>query len=540
VLDGASSFGTLPERDIAAAAMDISSTDRVRPCRTFAVERDMISALGKLAGLKSGEETAPEAAAAAEPAAPLPAEAVADLPPVPAELPPVPAAPPSESLEQFGREHEAMRADCAGLMQRMELLSGFGSDLAALFRRFDRTLEGFEQTKTRLNQREAVLGMLQADHAKLKDSQSELAAISEKDKADLAGLRADAEQMRQRAAQQGERIEKLEADLGSSNEALIAATGKLQAAEKQNGYLEEEIAAFRAEIERNDALIAQLQAETGDLRHRAQQGEEAARSTQIALQDSQHNAARLVVELEASRMAQEAERQRADAAEGEVAATRAELAQTRSDMQRDVDMLRVSGAELTAQVEQFVTLREANERAHAETRQELQAKLAELRQEERRVRELQANLSVAEKKLKSEVDNNSELAARLAESESHRATLVSQIKPLLKNIRERNDEVDSLQASLDAANARHGAEAQKAAAEQARLEALVAELTARLEDERTRRTIAEGALEEDRRARIELQLAVSNARLGPGAPPPAPLPRRPGAGRGKASIAAAE
>jgi chromosome segregation ATPase len=138
------------------------------------------------------------------------------------------------------------------------------------------------------------------------------------------------------------------------------------------------------------------------------------------------------------------------------------------------------------------------------------------------------------------VDNNGELAARLAESESHRATLVSQIKPLLKNIRERNDEVDSLQASLEAANARHGADAQKAAAEQARLEALVADLTARLEDERTRRSIAEGALEEDRRARIELQLAVSNAKVGPGAAAPVPVLRRPAARPAKASIAAAE
>ncbi|MET0605049.1 MAG: hypothetical protein ABWZ80_01210 [Beijerinckiaceae bacterium] len=420
----------------------------------------------------------------------------------------------ANELDIVGRDNESIRNRCQDIVAKVANAATLGEDLAIVFGQVDALIRELEQTKSELIQRNAIFAIERDAHLELKARMKALSDESEIHKADNSVLRTEAERLNLLASTSETRIEELEQELKETK--ALAASGEQERNDLnfRVSFLTDELRATQQRMLDVDATLSGAQSELSSERHRIAVLEQNNMSLQSSLADSQAQTARMKTDMEDANIAWESARQQLAVREADIAKLQAEHTRMRALWQQATDAHSSDVSALQSQLDHLKSSSEVTNRLLAESRDELQLKLDEARLEERKTQDALAAASVFEQKLQAAEAMSSELAEKSAEHERAHETVLQRMKPLLKEIKEKEAEIRRLSQQLESTQLRMTGEADRFQDDRERLDETVKTLTEHLEHEKVLRALAEGALEADRRERTQLQHALQSARNG--------------------------
>jgi chromosome segregation ATPase len=418
----------------------------------------------------------------------------------------------ADELDTVGRDNESIRNRCLDIVSKVNIAATLGDDLQAAFAQVDVVMRELERTKAELIQRSVIFNMEADAHAELKALHKSVHDENESHKSANEVLRVEVANLRAATEAAEARIETLESDERELSTLLAATEQQRQEFHQRLTYLREEMQAAGDRIKESDALISSLQSDLGAERHRHALAQQNNVSLQSSLADAQAHAARLRTDLEDAKIGWENSRQQILARDAEIEKLQGEHARMRSLWQQATDAHTSDVSALQSQLDAAAARGDLSERLLGESRDEVQARTDELRQEQRRAQDALARIGVLEQKLQTAETLNAEQVERMAELEKGQGALLQRIKPLLKVIAEKDAEMGKAQQQIDSLQMRLAGDAERAAAERDRAEQTIKTLTENLEKEKILKALAEGALEADRNERIQLHHALHSAK----------------------------
>jgi len=418
----------------------------------------------------------------------------------------------ANEADSVGRDNELIRNRCIDIITKVQTFTTLNDELASVFSQFDVTMRELEQTKAELVQRNAIFNVERDAHGELRARFNALHDENEFHKSDNELLRMETERLREGLAATEARVETLENDAIENAAQLAVGAVQRQEMDAHIAYLTGELQTAQQTIRDADALISSLQSELAAERHRVAVLEQNEMSLQTALNDSQQTAARLKTDLDDTNIAWETALQQVAARDAEVAKYQAEHTRMRGLWQQATDAHSADVQSLQTQLEALKSRAEVNERLLGESRDDLQSKTDDLRQEERRSQEALAKVAALEQKQQNYDLLNKERADRVSELEQAQAKLLQRVKPMLKAIKQKDAEIGKLKQQVESMQARIAIESERFNAERERAEETIKTLTESYERERVLKALAEGALDTDRKERAQLQQALKSAR----------------------------
>jgi chromosome segregation ATPase len=422
-----------------------------------------------------------------------------------------------ETLDAVGRNNEDIKNSCIDFIRKLDELTDVRGNFIEIFDRVGRILVEREQTKSALVERSMMLARAESAHQELKAEFRTLYEESEDCRAENSLLRTENERFMALVRAREARIDIVEAELREQAETAAALRDELEHERNQLSQLADEIQSAKAQMSKNDALITQLQVELATTSDQRAFAEQHAQTLQASLTESQQNAAKLQTSLAESQIyasgladnireleiAVASGRHQIDELETLHAAKQTEHQNAQTRWQQETDQARDAIAGLESQIDELTDRSRAADRLLAEARGELQAKIDELRAEERRAQDLEAKLNHSYERQESDAAEVHELKQKLDKKESAHVHLTSRAQAVIRAMRDLKVHLEKADQRAQLASERLTAETRRFEAQTEGLQRTIRDLTEQLEKEKLSKAITEGALEAARQSRLQ-------------------------------------
>ena len=418
---------------------------------------------------------------------------------IPADADPVAAH--QNFLDKVGRDNENVRNKCAEVVRKIEEAASLHRDVAMIFTHVDSVLADLEKTKSELIQRTSALLAERDFHGQLKQTHRETSEAFERFKADAAIVAGE----RKRHVHM---IAELEVNLGALQLAHVEKVAQHADMQRQNfndaekmQEISRELANASTELQRADALIVALQGDAAAQRDRATLAEEDARALHVSLSETRQSAAKLGRSFEEAAMGLDTARKRIVDLESALATEKSEHSKFHALWQQESDGRRSDVSTMQIKIEAQISRIEASDRLLAAARNQFHVKVEELRKEERRSQEIAVSLDALEQKARVLDVQNSEMRAKLGESEKSRDSSLERAEQHLKTIMAKENAIHQGERKLQMLTDRFAADSQRFDSQRDQYERRIQKLTEMLEKEKLDRSLAQGALDSARKDR---------------------------------------
>lgn len=424
---------------------------------------------------------------------------------------------PDETLDQIGAENEEIKNRCIDFVRKMDELSALKENFVEISNWIGQILSVREQTNAALVERAMMIALAEGALADLKAESRALYDSKEEITAENSLLRAENERLKAAVRSREARIETVESEINEANQAAAELRRNLEAERDQHFHVRNELQSALTMLEKNDALISQLQVDLSTVRDHSVFSTQHAEMLQANLLESQENAAKLqsahsesqiyasgladnIREME---IALDSERRQLSKLDELLAANQAEhlKAQTRWREEKDEDRRTI--AELEAQLDKTTTHAQAGDKLLVEARAELQSKIDESRAAERRLQEIEQKFARLTEHAESAALDSAQLKQNLEERERAHSRLSGRAKGLIRAMRDISALLEKSEQKAQLSAERLTAEGKRFDDQKARLEQTVRDLTEQLEKERLSKMVTAGALEAARQHRLQ-------------------------------------
>ena len=406
------------------------------------------------------------------------------------------------ALGAVGRESEALRRNHVDILGNLRALASMEDEITETFRRAETLFDELAQSKAEVARIEAVARVEREAHEAAMQRNSDLSQQYERTRSELDAALAQSQRLAgslQKAEAEGKGLEQSKADL---TERLTRAESAHAAAQEAGRLAELDLVVLRADLEASDLRLAQTHAELAKALQDHEIAQERAGVIERQLEETRAQAAQWASELAREKDALSSSRQRERALDGELAAAHEELARHRAAAQNEIAAAREQIAALSGKL----THAEAIEAVRERMLQDMQAERANWDERrtaaERSARESELAARQATELRSAAEDAKARAESALADARASQKRMLRRVTPLIGALRERTQEAAARAATIAQLEARLEARAREMNEAIQAADAVASALTAELEDERSRRLVAEAALREDRERRV--------------------------------------
>jgi len=409
------------------------------------------------------------------------------------------------ALDIVGQKNELIRVRFANLLDRLEEIRSLKEDFALLNEPVHELIGAYPQIRSRLLEIEAVLRQERDTGAALRRELSELSASHARQTDDLTSTTSQLRKVEARARDQDSMIEDLRLVVKDREAGLANLENQLAIETERARSITEENQALRLEAQESDQAVAQAERELIGLRernslldHEVKRLQKVAEeqnyrlssvSTRHGELETQFEAARQrVSELESKLMAEQVARQRVET----------QIESERSAHQADLSALDMKMEGLRSRLS-------ATDKILAHTRDQLRDKNEGLRGVERVLKETSIEKNTLERRLDATQQEVERQVAIVNELQRSRVELQERTEMMKKAIAAKDFQIESSDNKVASLAERMDQLTKRFEQERGALEAANRRLTEELQNEKSERTLIQGALEIARESRIKIQ-----------------------------------
>jgi crescentin len=414
-----------------------------------------------------------------------------------------------EELGTIGKENENIKDHCVDVLRKFDELANFRTSFVELFEQIGTILKDREQTKSALVERTMMHALAERAHQELKAEFRDLYEGSEERRAENSLLGTENERLKELVRNSEAHVEVVKAELRQQTEAAAVIRSELERERSQLSHLGDELRSVQSELQKNDAIISQLQVElaaTCDLKTFCEQKVETLQANlaerrqseaalQHALSESQIHAKGLSDKIREMEMAVEAERCQVNDLKALLSSTQTEHLEAQAEWRQEAERARLANAALESQVNKMTAHSQASDGLLTDVRAQLQARHDELRAEARRNQDIESKLSRSNERQEHDAAEIAELKQKLKDKETAQAHLTDRAQAVIKSSRDLKADLEKAEQRAQLVGERVLAETGQFKAQSERFEQTIRELTEKLEKERIARALVEGALE---------------------------------------------
>ena len=406
------------------------------------------------------------------------------------------------ALSVVGRENEALRRRHEEILDSLRSLALVEDEVAETFQRAETLFDELAKAKSELARVEAVERVEREARDAAMARNAELGQTFERTRSELETVRAEARRLASALTQREAEVKKLEKD----NAALIEHSARID--DERSTALdrvrlgEQDLAAVRGELEGADSDRARLDRDLSEALERVKIAERAASSVEIQIEETRAQVVLLVSQLSEEKSLHGALRNRTRANESELETVQRDYAQARLEAQHDSAATQDQIAALTAKLTHAEAIEAVREHILQDLQKDAAEKAALLTGAERAGRESELSARQADEMRQSADKARERADVQLAAAQAAQKRMLARVSPLIAALRERTHMANSRAAMIVELEARLATRVRDAGDAMHMAEARTAMLTAELETERSRRLLAEAALNDDRARRV--------------------------------------
>lgn len=422
-----------------------------------------------------------------------------------------------ETLDLIGADNEEIKNRCIDVIRKIDDLTAIRANFVEISDWIGQILAAREQTNAALVERAMMIALAEGALADLKTETRALYECKEEVLAENSLLRSENERLKGSVRGREARIESVESELHEVTDAASRLQQEIELERDRLAHVEGELESAQGVIEKNDALISQLQVDLAAARDQTVFAQQHADMLHANLVESQENAAKLQSanaegQIYASGLADniremeislEAERRQLSMLDELLATTQSEHLKAQTRWQQEKEQDRGAIAELERQVDKLTAHAQAGDRLLVEVRAELQTKIDEFRAEERRAQEIEEKFRRLNDHAESGAADAAQLKQKLENRERAHARLMRRAKGLIRAMRDLTTVLDKSEQKAQLAGERLTAETKRYEERGERLEQTIHDLTEQLEKERLSNMMTAGALEAARQQRLQ-------------------------------------
>lgn len=424
--------------------------------------------------------------------------------------------PSSWTLDQIGAESEEIKNRCIDLVRKIDDVSAIREHFIEISNWIGHVLESREQTTTALVERGMMIALTEGALADLKAEARDLYDSREALRAENNLLVTENERLKASARVNGARLEASESDLREIRDAAAHLHNALESERAQVAYLKGELDDLQDVLERNDALISQLQLDVASARDEGAfarqhaemlqssllENQEQGRQLQRDCSESKAYAAALVEKIREMEIALDSERRQRAKIEELLAATQAEHQKSLTRWRVEHEEARRRIAEQEARADETAARAQAADRLLAELRAELQSRVDQCRASERQTQEAEQRLLRLSEQSEAAGGEMARLREKLGAGERAHARLRRRARSLIRALRDRAASLEKSEQRALLVGERLAAEASRFEAQKEQFEQAIRDLAEQLEKERAANRVTAGALEAARQQRL--------------------------------------
>ena len=405
------------------------------------------------------------------------------------------AARPNGALDAVGQKNELIRVRFANLIDRLEEIRSLKEDFALLSEPVNDLIRNYPQLQSRLLETEAVLrrelGDLGSLHARTMDDLS--AALSQLRKAEA------------RARDHESAVEDLRLTLKDKEAIVVDLENQLSIETERARNITEENQALRLEAHEADQTVARAERELIETRERNGLLDHEVKRLQKVTEEQNYRLSGLTNRYGEMETQLEATLQRASELESKLMSE--QVMRHRLETQLDAERSAHQGAlsSLDMKIEGLQSRLSATDKILAHTRDQLRDKNEALRGAERSLKETAIEKNTLVRRLEASQQEAERQGAMVNELQRSRVELQERVEMLGKAIAAKDFQIESSDNKVASLSERIDQLTKRFEQDRNALEAANRRLTEELQNERSERSLLQGALEIARESRVKIQ-----------------------------------
>ncbi len=421
------------------------------------------------------------------------------------EPPPAPPVDPYSAFDAIGQRNEMVRVRISQMMERLDDLKSLQTDFAQILEPLAGVADELPQAKIKIAELEVLLAREQEHmrnlHRELNEvngraatSANELAATSnelQRLEGQLREREAETEELRVRIRDRSVAVENLERQLFAETEQVRALTGENKS--------------LRIEAQAADQAMTRAERELNDLSERLSLSEQDARRLQtlageqaVRLSEAEARVVELTQQIEVLR-------QRARDLEAQLAAETAARERAENQYETEMSAIRADRANLAMKLDASLGRAATLEQLLSQVRSQLREREETSRTADRTLKELQIERTTIDRRLEGLQAELQRQTERVSETQRLRAEADARADMLAKALAAKEAAMEQSQTRVTALADRMEQLGRRHDAEKAELQAANRRLVEELQNERSERALAQGALDIARETRASLQ-----------------------------------
>lgn len=448
--------------------------------------------------------SAPDEPAAERPPESRPSEPARPMPEVSARPTSQPMSLPT-SLDAIGQRNESVRQRIDVMSDRLDDLKSLQDDFASIVAPLAAMSEELSRSSARVTELQALLTQEQQNTGTARRESSELAGRVASTGHELASALARAVRIETDLGERDNRIEELRIGLRDKTQAADILERQLASEIEQAKGLQAENKGLRLEAQSVDQALARSEHELTELRERHHIVEQDNHRLNALSEDQSVRLADLGARHDEVQATAEAERQRLRALETQLLAETANREKKEGQYETEISTHRTERAGLTMKLEAALNRLTATEQLAGQLRSQLREKDDAVRLAERTQKEMSLERVTADRRIESLQADLARQADRTLELQRGRSDLLGRCDMLTKALAAREAGLDQSVSQVSALSDRIEQLTHRHEADRAQLETANSKLLEELQNERSERAMAVGALEISRESRTGLQ-----------------------------------
>lgn len=434
-----------------------------------------------------------------------------------AVAPPAPAAPqgqpsrgelmvrPDGALDAVGQKNELIRVRFGNMLDRLEEIRSLKEDFALLTEPVYDLIANYPQIQSRLLETEAVLRQERDTTAALRRELSETSAAHARQSDDLVAAVSQLRKAEGRVREQDSFIEDLRLNVKDREASVADLENQLSIETERARNITEENQALRLEAQEADQAVARAERELIETRERNGLLDHEVKRLQKVAEEQNYRLSSLGNRYAEMETQFEAARQRASELETKLMAEQVTRQRLETQLESDRSAHQTDLSALDMKIEGLNSRLGATDKILSHTRDQLRDKNEALRGVERVLKETSIEKNTLERRLEAtqaEVDRQVALVNELQRS---RIELQERVEMLGKAIAAKDFQIESADNKVASLSERIDQLTKRFEQDRNALETANRRLTEELQNEKSERSLIQGALEIARESRIKIQ-----------------------------------
>ena len=415
------------------------------------------------------------------------------------------AARPNGALDAVGQKNELIRVRFANLIDRLEEIRSLKEDFALLSEPVNDLIRNYPQLQSRLLETEAVLRKETETTVALRRELGDLGSLHARTMDDLSAALSQLRKAEARARDHESAVEDLRLTLKDKEAIVVDLENQISIETERARNITEENQALRLEAHEADQTVARAERELIETRERNGLLDHEVKRLQKVTEEQNYRLSGLTNRYGEMETQLEATLQRASELESKLMSE--QVLRHRLETQLDAERSAHQGAlsSLDMKIEGLQSRLSATDKILAHTRDQLRDKNEALRGAERSLKETAIEKNTLVRRLEASQQEAERQGAMVNELQRSRVELQERVEMLGKAIAAKDFQIESSDNKVASLSERIDQLTKRFEQDRNALEAANRRLTEELQNERSERSLLQGALEIARESRVKIQ-----------------------------------